>query len=994
MPKLFLFIITLLINKNINAQKQDELICRHINNQNGLMYGHLTSIAQDKQGYIWITGDEGLQRYDGYEFINYLHNPTTPYETLPNGRLTKVAVDYQNKLWIGSFSNGFGYYNSFNNTYKLYLPKNQPHLSPNAIGFRSFLFSNDSVTYACSTDGLVKLLNGEIVKVFTTNNSSLQGSLIGRIAKDRNNNIWIGSLGGLNMLTSDENNLYNHTNNKTITAFSNNVLKDNTGNKAAIADLFIDGKNNLWISSWKPELYCYNISTNSFKTIKLPNPKPFIYDNMAQCFVEDNNGNLWIGTSNNGVYKYNYSEDKFTHYIHDRSNNRSIASNSINCMLKDYQGNIWLVSDNNISIFNPSDLPVKIILANTAISATMLAKDKSLWAADNNYLFHFDSSLNLLNKIKHNQDKINNVWKVKESINSDEIFILKEKGLTIYNKMNGSIEPFKDLPILKNNPITDIIELNNGNLFLLRWWWDKNLLYLDRAKRKISAVNVPLFDKNNFEISCAIKKDSINYYLFSKKGLMLLNTSTKMVNTLDSNFHAGPTILINNQFYSATSSSGIRIYNLYSKHISEISKYNGLPINNTKSIIYAGNNEFWIGGTTGIIKWNQQRNSFNTFRENYGINSDNIAENSLSVMPDGELVFNDGSLKLLASENIKKFPPPKVSIIQCIAGDSELTLEKLNGKVVINHNNNILQFKYGAINYNQNIQYHYKLEGHDKTWKIGNSRIVNYTNLAHGNYVFYVKAITEDGRWNNEITKVNIYVTQAFYKAIWFYALVAIIVICTILFYYRIKINNLKNLQKLRNNISKDLHDEIGSTLSSISILSTSVINNIEKEKQKSKEWVEQIGNNAQSMLNAMDDIVWSINPIADTFESIILRMKELANANSEPLSIEVNFHYDEELKHVSLPMLIKKNIFLIYKECINNSLKYSGTKSIDILLKKKKSKLFLTITDYGIGFDINKEYNRNGLKNIKHRAHEINAELVLQSNKEKGTSTQLIINL
>ncbi|HNL82147.1 MAG TPA: two-component regulator propeller domain-containing protein, partial [Chitinophagaceae bacterium] len=119
MPKLFLFIITLLINKNINAQKQDELICRHINNQNGLMYGHLTSIAQDKQGYIWITGDEGLQRYDGYEFINYLHNPTTPYETLPNGRLTKVAVDYQNKLWIGSFSNGFGYYNSFNNTYKL-----------------------------------------------------------------------------------------------------------------------------------------------------------------------------------------------------------------------------------------------------------------------------------------------------------------------------------------------------------------------------------------------------------------------------------------------------------------------------------------------------------------------------------------------------------------------------------------------------------------------------------------------------------------------------------------------------------------------------------------------------------------------------------------------------------------------------------------------------------------------------------------------------------
>lgn len=994
MPLFILIIITCLISTTTNAQQQNELNCRHINNQNGLMYGYISSIAQDKQGYIWLAGDEGLQRYDGYDFINYFYNPNMPNATFPNGRLTKVAIDFQNKVWVGSFTNGFGYYNSYTNHNKLFTPHNQALLSANAVGYRSFLFNNDSVTYACSTDGLVKLINGNIVKIFSTNNSALQGALIGRIAKDKNNNIWIGTLGGLNMLTKDEKHLYNHTNNKSIIAFANNILKDNTGNKAAIAEMYIDNKNNLWISSWKPELYCYNITNNTIKIITLPNKKPFVYDNMAQCFVEDNDGNLWIGTSNNGVYKYNYSLNSFIHYKHDRDNIKSIGSNSISCMLKDKEGQIWLVSENNISIFNPTELPVKTILNNSPISATLLVEDGSLWAADNRYLYQFNTSLKLVKKILHNEKDANTVWKIKESKNRKEIFILKEKGLSIYNKETDKIDLFNDLTELKSNPITDVIELKNKNLFLLRWWWDKNLLFLDKAKRKITSINVPLYDKNNFEISCAIQKDSITYYLFSKKGLMLLNTNTKQVTVLDAHFQSGHTIQINNKFYSVTASSGIRIYDLITQQISEVGKYNGLPVNNTKNIIYAGDNEFWISSTSGIIKWNKEKKLFNIFRENFGINANSIAENTLAVLPNKNLVFNDGSLKMLLYKNIKKILPPIVCITQCIAGDSILTPEQLHKEVIIKHNNNVLQLQYAAINYNQNIQYQYMLEGYDKTWKNGDSRFVNYTNLSHGNYTFKVKAITEDGNWNNNITQINIYVTQVFYKAIWFYILISIVVICTILFYFKIRINNLKNFQKLRNNISRDLHDEVGSTLSSISILSASVINNMDKEKQKSKELVAQIGHNAQNMLNAMDDIVWSINPNADTFESVILRMKEVANTLAEPLEIEVIFNYDEELQKENLPMLIKKNIYLIYKECMNNAIKYSGTKKIEVQLKKKQSKIFLKIKDYGNGFDTNKEYNRNGLKNIKQRAEEINGKLLIQSNNEKGTITELIVNL
>jgi signal transduction histidine kinase/ligand-binding sensor domain-containing protein len=994
MPLLILIIVSILISSNSIAQNQNELICKHINNQNGLMYGQINSIAQDKQGYIWFAGDEGLQRFDGYNFVNYFYNPTKPNETFPNGRLNKVAIDFQNKIWIGSFTNGFGYYNAYTNHNKLFLPTNQALLSANAVGYRDFLFSNDSVTYACSTDGLIKLINGHIVNVFSTNNSSLQGALIGRIAKDKNNNIWIGSLGGLNMLTNDEKHLYNHTNNKTIAAFANNILKDNTGNKAAIAEMYIDSKNNLWISSWKPELYCYNITTNTIKNITLPNSKPFVYDNMVQCFVEDNNGNLWIGTANNGIYKYNYTLNSFIHYLHDRNNLKSIGSNSISCMLKDKEGQIWLVSENNISIFNPTELPVTTILQNSSISATILVKDGSLWAADNNYLYQFNASLMQVKKIQHNQNEVNTVWKIKESLDQKEIFLLKEKGLSVFNKETEKIDAFNELTELRNNPVTDVIELNNKNLFLLRWWWNKNLLFLDRAQRSITPIHVPLYDKNNFEISCAIKKDSIHYYLFSKKGLMLLNSKTKYVTVLDAHFQSGNAILINNSFYSVTASSGIRVYNLNTKQTSEIGKFSGLPVNNTKNIVYAGDNEFWISSTSGIIKWNKEKNLFTIFRENFGINANHIAENSLSVLPNKSLVFNDGSLKMLTTISLRKYNPPIVCITQCIAGDSILTPEQLQKEVVIKHNNNVLQFQYAAINYNHNIQYQYMLEGYDKTWKNGDSRFVNYTNLSHGNYIFKVKAITEDGNWNKNITSIKIHVTQAFYKAIWFYILVLATVIGAILFYFKIRFNNLKKFQKLRNNISRDLHDEVGSTLSSISILSASVLHNMDKENQKSKELVTQIGHNAQNMLNAMDDIVWSINPKADTFESVILRMKEVANTLAEPLAIEVTFDYDESLNNENLPMLFKKNIYLIYKESIHNAIKYSGTKKIDVHLKKKHSKIVLTITDYGKGFDMSKEYNRNGLKNIKQRAEEINGKIVMQSDKDIGSSIQLIISL
>jgi ligand-binding sensor domain-containing protein/two-component sensor histidine kinase len=994
----FLFSLLLFFPCWLFAQQTEKILCKHYNKENGLIQGNIYDLVQDKEGFIWIAGEEGLQRFDGYEFVKYYHNPNKVFETFPSGRLNSLAVDNSNKLWVGSFSSGFGWYSSFTNTNKLYIPQNEKLLALDEIGFRDLLIVNDSITYVSSNIGVVKLINNVIVKKITTENSALQGGLTGCLAKDKNGNIWIGTINGLNFLSKDEKYLYNHTNNQQIKAFDNNVLKSNVGNKAAIAKIFIDSRNNLWISTWKPEFYRYDIDRNTLEIIQLPNKKNYEYDNLVYDVIEDNEKNIWIGTSNNGLYKYNYTNNSFEHFLHDINNYQSIGSNNIHCLMKDKNGNIWMAGNNIISTFNPSYKLITPLLpfATHSIAATFIAADKTLWAVDVEWLYHLDENLQFISKYKHQQlttNKFNNgVWCLKESRNGKEIFIGKENGLSIFNKQTKQVDLLKGFSILLDNPITGIIETTEGNLYLLRWWWAKNLLYFNRATSKIEPVNMPISDKNNFEIGCELKLNDSNYYLFTKRGLMMLETNKQQVKMLNETYRTGNTILYNDEFYGATASTGIMVYNKKNNKIYNIDALAGLPSNNTKSIIYTNNNNFWIATTLGLVKWNKDKNIFSKFSEYEGISQPSIAVNSLVATNNGQIIFSNGKLLMLDTKLIKQPSPPTVKILRCLVGDSLITPENFDTKIVIHYNNNMLQINFAVIN-SVSVKYEYMLEGYDKDWKDGSLRFVNYINLGHGNYTFKVRAINNDGIASKDVTQLKFYVTQAFYKAWWFYVLLGIIVLSAILLYYRIRISKILELQKLRNNISRDLHDEVGSTLSSISIISTSVINNMEKHPQKTKEWVQQIGSDAQQMMNVMDDIVWSINPKMDSFESIVNRMKEAAFKLAESTDIKVHFNYAENINNISLSMLIKRNMYLIYKEAVNNAVKHSACKNIVISIHKLNNQIVLKVNDDGKGF-IMQESNRNGIKNMKYRATEINANIIFESKENEGSTMQLNLML
>jgi two-component system sensor histidine kinase UhpB len=208
-------------------------------------------------------------------------------------------------------------------------------------------------------------------------------------------------------------------------------------------------------------------------------------------------------------------------------------------------------------------------------------------------------------------------------------------------------------------------------------------------------------------------------------------------------------------------------------------------------------------------------------------------------------------------------------------------------------------------------------------------------------------------------------------------------------FVYRTyRARQLLRLNDIRNKIAGDLHDDIGSTLNSISIYSEVA----RKNDENRDEALVMIGDAARKVIDAMSDIVWSINSENDSFEKIIFRMKSLAYNLFNVKKIEFTFDADETLNAKKLSLEERRNFYLIFKEAVNNLVKYSGARCVAITLDSEKDRIRLHIQDDGIGFDISGEKTGNGLKNMKRRADEMGALFIIDSHVGGGTQIELIL--
>ncbi len=198
-------------------------------------------------------------------------------------------------------------------------------------------------------------------------------------------------------------------------------------------------------------------------------------------------------------------------------------------------------------------------------------------------------------------------------------------------------------------------------------------------------------------------------------------------------------------------------------------------------------------------------------------------------------------------------------------------------------------------------------------------------------------------------------------------------------------------LEKMRSRLSRDLHDDIGSTLSSINILSRTAQTNLkETTDEKTKAALEKINERSQRLLDSMSDIIWNINPGNDTMEEVMSRMREYATTLLEAKHIDYSFNFPKQQMDCRLNMEVKNNLYLIFKEAVNNLSKYSGCTHATLSLVFEEKNIQLTIEDNGAGFDEQQIKHRGGLLNMQQRAAEMKGTISIHSVIDKGTRIEL----
>lgn len=225
-------------------------------------------------------------------------------------------------------------------------------------------------------------------------------------------------------------------------------------------------------------------------------------------------------------------------------------------------------------------------------------------------------------------------------------------------------------------------------------------------------------------------------------------------------------------------------------------------------------------------------------------------------------------------------------------------------------------------------------------------------------------------------------------------ALVSVVII-SLLVLNRFKIVNqskrLIEIEKMRNTVARDLHDDLGSTLSSINILSQLVLS---ESNGHVKDYFQRIRDHSSKMMESLSDIVWSINPNYDSLEEVMIKIKEFAVEILEPKNITYSFAFIDGMDHIKLDAEQRKNIFLIFKEAINNAAKYSEGSLVSFQVAVKEGFIEFSLSDNGRGFEREAMKAGNGLRNMEVRAKDILGKIKYETQSGKGTSVTLAVPL
>ena len=955
------------------------------NIEHGLTQSQARAFAQSPSRHLWIATQGGISRFDGSQFYSL----TRSENGLASMAVSALVTDESGRIFIGTHDGLSVFDGKRIRNYRLAdkegfsrihaLIKNKKGEIYGLNNQQLFTFSQDkmiSVKYSGIPDepvtaimfspegNLIAAVYGKGIYELTGRawklktqlpepSGSLKPFYVIQLFFDRNakDKLWI--------VTHDK--IFTFHNDQ-LKEFENDQLESETVKFLSIEQ---DESNNLWVGTLMGA-YCI-----SSKKTQFFNSLNGFTDNAVNKIFRDAENNMWFATEGAGIYKYDGDQTM----ILDKA--QGLSNEVVMGFATDREGAMWMHCFGNtlFKLHSGNKIDIKLPVADSihySISHLFNDKDGNIWIGTNG------------------------------------------AGLWKYDGKKFDTFPYQRGKVPK--VIRHIMQDTHGII----WLATATGCYL-LSDGKFSHLKKPdAFAGGLLEIgtdSVLVNTQRGNFLVTGKERRVQL-IPRKELQRVDLYCMAA----FKNKVFFGTGEDGIWIWDLERNTYQNLTRKNGLYSNTIYSLIADGKGNVWTGTGRGInkIKYNAKADRFTVSGAEYSKritvecnqNAMFLDQNKLWVgTTKGAVIFdlNDSttkkekpyivlqSVKLLTSEVNNKLESFSAANGFPLPQELELPFRK-------NHIN--LNFKGIYLTNPSDVLYQYRLVGLDDTFSnpTANSS-VNYQTLPPGDYVFEARALNSAGIISDNMLRFPFSITPAFYQTVFFkLGIILFLVLSGIAlqaYLHRRKNLRLQQIEsmkreerlKARQQTAEDFHDDLGNKLTRISILTDILNMKLNGEHQEEKQLIHQIKENASSLYRGTKDILWALDPKSDNLYEILSHISEFGMELFQDTAIEFNYEgITEQLTNTMLPMEYSRNISMIFKEALNNSLRHAEAHHVFLKVSDLEKSIVISLKDDGNGFDQEHAHKGLGLNNIYLRAKRLGAGLDVCSAIGNGTNITLTI--
>ena len=954
----------------------------NLNVENGLIQSQAQCMVQDKYGYLWIGTLGGLSRYDGKNFTSY-----TVRDNMSNNIVNALDIDAAGNIWIGG-------------------PKGASSFDGKT--FKHYIFQAPEKPLANTVSEIKVAADGKVWcraggKLFYITNGATRAFALP------------GNRNDVSAILPDGKEVWAACNNGTLYRYANGKWDSLQFNEPELPGIphvykiFKDSKSRIWLTT-NGGLYRATDSAIQVVTI---NRQPVYGLPVLYSITEDKKGGLWLGTNNGAVY---FKDSSFSYY----NKRNGLTDNNIFSILNDREGNIWFASDGQ-GVFRFSGSQFTLLDESmglpsgqvTSIAAThgrlyLGTYDAGLYAYENGQVYAAPMP-------EKPAPAITSIC----IRNGYEIWLgTRGSGLWKYDGVHFQSFTY---PTIHSNFISALYTDAQGRL----WVGFNNgaMYYEDEVFYSVPVKQVPVmaFISLSTDSILMALNDGIN------EGLKLYHNG----NLLPFVTHAAPDSAFAQcftkngpQLWIGTSDNGVICYDLESHRSFTINKSNGLHSDFIYNIITDNDGNIWAGTGYGIHKISMQKGLpiIKFYGRSNGITGMESNHNAVFKMPDGSIWFGTTNGAVHYNPKAKISNPEPISVAlqsikvfgENISDTSYYDSTDQWNKVPYNlhlppaKNNITFTFQGISLSGMEQVKYRYRIEGLDEKWTEWSAmNTITYSAMPPGRYTLHVECMAGDATQLRELIYPFTIITP-FHKTGWFKFIIVlgcILLGITLQYIANVrKQNRLALLEKLRREeqgkvrqrTAEDFHDEVGNKLTRINVLTDVLKNKMGPLSPDTKRILEQIQENTAQLYGGTRDILWSLKPSNDNLYEILHRIRDFGNELFQDTDVEFRFiGTDEKWRNYKLPMDVSRNLIMIFKEALNNALKYARAKQVTLEVHIKQiDALQLVLTDDGQGFDKHNFKKGHGINNMNIRAKRINARLYLDSTPGKGTIINLTFRL